>query len=652
VTRPILFLVPARGGSVRVPGKNLRIVAGIPLVGRAVRLALAAAGRVDGGPHLVVCSTDDPDVATVAAAFGAAIVDRPPELATETSSSVDVALHALDATASRDPGPLVLLQPTSPLTDVDDVVAAIEAFERGGGRGVASVTRSHPAGWHVAPAADLAHRDRATPDAAAARVVGPITPAIGAATPTADLILSGAIYVVDPESLRAERRFVGPATIGIEIPMERSVDVDEPADLVIAEAFAAAGATRSAPASTERGPAAGRPDASAAADPVARSRTIAVLTTGRQDWGILHSVAAAIREEPGLRLRLIAGGMHLSSRHGRPLDEVIAAGFEPDAALDWLGPGPADPAPDVQAAAALQAVGEELRRHPVDAIVLAGDRFETAAAALAATVLGIPIVHLHGGEQTLGAFDDALRHAITKLADLHLVSRPEHAARIVAMGEDPATVHVVGSPSLDGLRRSDLPDREELAAVLGLPLEPPVVVVTVHPATLEIDPAASAGAVAAAMDEVEATYVVTLPNVDPGAAAVREILATAVGGRPRRVAVDALGERRYWGLLRVADAMLGNSSSGVAEAPAIGLPVVNVGDRQAGRIRHANVLDVPADAAAVAAALRRALDPAFRADLQAADLPLADGRAGERIAHIIAAWHPTHPPRKAPVVLA
>ena len=378
-------------------------------------------------------------------------------------------------------------------------------------------------------------------------------------------------------------------------------------------------------------------------------RTIAVLTTGRQDWGILRSTATAIGAEPSLRLALLAGGMHASERHGRTIDLVRADGFEP-VALDWpvdLADGSEAPA-DVQAAGALAAVGAELRRSRPAAIVLAGDRFETAAAALAATVNLVPIVHLHGGEQTLGAIDDALRHAITKLAHLHLVSSDEHARRVIAMGEDPATVHVVGAPGLDNLGRADLPTRAELEAGLGRTLEPPVVLVTVQPETLASDPLAAAAAVAGAMTAVAATYVVTLPNADPAGDQVRTVVeaaAQAAGG----TTVAALGERRYWGLLRLADAMLGNSSSGLIEAPAVRLPAVNVGDRQAGRSRGPNVIDVPAEPGAVAAALRRALDPATRADLPEPDPRLVDGRAGERVARIIAAWQPSIPPRKPPI---
>jgi UDP-hydrolysing UDP-N-acetyl-D-glucosamine 2-epimerase len=377
------------------------------------------------------------------------------------------------------------------------------------------------------------------------------------------------------------------------------------------------------------------------------TRVIAVLTTGRQDWGILRSTCVAIRATDGLELRLLAGGMHLSAAHGSTVRLLRDDGFAPNVEIAWID----DPATQAahQAGAALERIGEDLAAHRPDAIVLAGDRFETAAAALAATLARVPIVHLHGGEQTLGAFDDALRHAITKLSHLHLVSEPEHAARVIALGEDPATVHVVGAPGLDNADRPDLPDRAALAADLGISLEPPVVIVTLHPETLGTGPDGLSDAVITAMDTIPATYVVTLPNSDPDADRIRTRLLDATAGHPRRVAVEALGERRFWGLLRTADAMLGNSSSAIVEAPAVGLPAVNVGDRQRGRHRGSNVIDAAPDGSAVTAALARALDPATRKAALEGRPPLADGRVGERIARIIAAWEPPVPPRKAPI---
>ncbi len=218
LSSPLLFLVPARAGSVRVPGKNLRLVAGIPLVGWGIRIARLAAARLPGGPHVVACSTDDAEIGAVATAWGAdAIIARPPALATATATSVDVAIHALDELAT--PGSMfravVLVQATSPLTHPGDMVAAVERFD-GGADSVVSVTPSHPAAWHLGLEA-------------------------GEGADAHDDVLTGAFYVVAPEVLRTRRRFVEPGrTEPFRVPPDRSIDVDEPLDLVLAEGILAA----------------------------------------------------------------------------------------------------------------------------------------------------------------------------------------------------------------------------------------------------------------------------------------------------------------------------------------------------------------------------------------------------------------------------
>lgn len=367
--------------------------------------------------------------------------------------------------------------------------------------------------------------------------------------------------------------------------------------------------------------------------------TYGILTTGRQDWGILRSLAVGLSREPGHEVVVLAGGMACSPQHGE-VAAIIERDGLPVRRLPWtLG----DPARECADATVL--VAEALRALRPRALVLAGDRYETLAAAQAATLALVPIVHLHGGEETQGAFDDAIRHAVTKLSHLHFTSHPAHAARVLQMGEAPDTVHVVGAPGLDNLRRDDLASREELEAHLGLPLAAPVVVVTLHPTTLGKEGDAELRAVLAAMSAVPATYVVTLPNADPGNVPIRAAL-TAACDAPGRRAVDALGERRYLGLLRAADAMLGNSSSGILEAPALGLPVVNVGDRQKGRVRGDNVIDVPPFDDEVVAALRRALDPSFRRTLDPARAPFGDGRAAEKMLHVLRGFSPGEPPTK------
>jgi UDP-hydrolysing UDP-N-acetyl-D-glucosamine 2-epimerase len=365
-------------------------------------------------------------------------------------------------------------------------------------------------------------------------------------------------------------------------------------------------------------------------------RRICVLTTGRQDWGILRSTSALLRDSKDFDLRVVAAGMACSTKHGSTDQAILAEGFTIAERLAWE---PGIDAVYTEAGTAIRAIGEALDRQKPDALVLLGDRFETISAAVAATTLKIPIVHLHGGEQTEGAFDDAFRHAITKMAHLHLVSHEDHRRRVVEMGEDPASVHVVGAPGLDNLHRADLPSRADLEQSLGITLAPPVVLVTVHPTTMSNEPMAEVECAVAAMQQVEATYVITLPNSDPGNAPIRDALVAFAQG-PRRVAVDALGERRYWGMMRVSDAMLGNTSSALIEAPALGLPAVNVGDRQKGRARGANVIDVGTDADAVTRALRDALDPAFRARAVAAGSLFGDGHSAPRVVDILSRWRP------------
>lgn len=370
---------------------------------------------------------------------------------------------------------------------------------------------------------------------------------------------------------------------------------------------------------------------------------LAVLTSGRQDFGILRETLLLLREDPAFELLLWAGGMHLGARFGRSVDLVRGDGFEVARELAFLGE---PPDPGVDTGRALITVVEAIRADRPDALLLVGDRSETIAAGLAATLEDVAIVHLHGGEETEGAVDNAFRHALTKLAHLHLVSHEAHAQRVIQMGEDPDQVVVVGAAGLDNARREDLPDRQDLEGDLGFPLRPPVILVTVHPTTLAADPCADAHAVAAAIEEVRATYVVTLPNADAGGAAIRDLWLARAAEQERIHVVEALGERRYWGMLRVADVVLGNSSSGIIEAPSAGVPTVNVGDRQKGRLRHPGTRDVPADASRVAAALREALRPGERGRLARVPGPYPEGPVAPRIVAALAGWVPAHTTRK------
>lgn len=333
---------------------------------------------------------------------------------------------------------------------------------------------------------------------------------------------------------------------------------------------------------------------------------LAVFTSGRQDWGALagaRSAAAGSR----LEVVVIAGGMH--ARAGAA--PLVPA---PEATIDAVPPGDGDLDVARAAAATTRGLAEALTRVGAEALLVLGDRTETLAAALAATCLRIPIVHLHGGELSTGAIDDACRHAITRLAQLHCVAHPAFRERLLAWGEAPERVVVTGAPALDALLGAPLPARPELETALGRSLGAPLLLLTHHPTTLAAGaPAAEVEAVLGGLTRAlashpGATVVCTRPNVDAGGSEIQAVLARAAERDPRIALVTDLGSARWWGLMGQAQALVGNSSSGIVEAGCFDLPVVNVGERQAGRLRLGRIEDVAPDAGAIAAALGRALE--------------------------------------------
>lgn len=339
--------------------------------------------------------------------------------------------------------------------------------------------------------------------------------------------------------------------------------------------------------------------------------------------------------------------MHLSPRFGRPLALLEPDGLEPDETLPFVG-DPPDPAGDT--ARALVTIAERLQARRPDALLLVGDRSETIAAGIAATLTRTPIVHVHGGEESEGAIDNLFRHALTKLSHLHLVAHPVYAERVRQMGEPSENIVVVGVPGVDNLWRDDLPSRSELQHALSHALTDPIVLVTVQPTTLGHESTTSldeVSAVASALEDVAATVVITQPNSDSGSETIRSFWREWSAGRPNVCLVDALGERRYWGMLRIAAAVVGNSSSGIMEAPAAGVPVVNVGDRQRGRLRFGKVRDVDPTASSIRSALRDALGEAARRAKAGARSDSESQLAAPRVVDAITAWLPRRGARKS-----
>jgi UDP-hydrolysing UDP-N-acetyl-D-glucosamine 2-epimerase len=368
----------------------------------------------------------------------------------------------------------------------------------------------------------------------------------------------------------------------------------------------------------------------------ANARAIGVVTVSRSDYGHLCPVLHEIRSAPDLGLLLFVAGAHLSPRFGRTVDLIEADGWPIAATIDMLEP---DDLPEAIAASTARGVDGFARafaRQRPDVLVLLGDRFEMLAAAVAALPLVVPVAHIHGGEESEGAIDNQIRHAITKLAHVHFASAEPHARRIARMGEEPWRIHVTGAPGLDRIRPSELLPRGEVATSMGLPAAGPWLVVTFHPVTLEHrDTERHVDELLAALDKLEATLILTYPGADTAGRTIIDRIEEFAGRHPNVRLAKSLGDRLYLSLLEHADAMVGNSSSGLIEAPSLGLPAVNIGSRQAGRLRSANVIDVEPERHDILRAIEAALAPGLRARLRAMPNPYGDGCAAARIVKIL-----------------
>jgi UDP-hydrolysing UDP-N-acetyl-D-glucosamine 2-epimerase len=365
-------------------------------------------------------------------------------------------------------------------------------------------------------------------------------------------------------------------------------------------------------------------------------RTIAVVTVARSDYGHLRPLLAELRAASDVTLGVVVGGAHFSPRFGRTVAEIEADGWPIVGSVNVAADSDTPEAIATAAGAGLAGFAIAFARARPDIVVVLGDRLEMLTAAAAALPLGVAVAHVHGGEITEGAIDEQARHAITKLSHLHFAAAEPYAARIRRMGEEDWRVHAVGAPGLDRFRLVAPLTRAALARRLDVPLTPPVVVVTFHPETLAPDDVAGhVDELVAALKDVNGTIVASFPGADAGHATIVRRLESFAASRASVRLLASMGDDVYAALLREADVMVGNSSSGIIETPSFALPAVNIGARQAGRLRAANVVDVEHGRDAIAAGLARALDPAFRRALAGLTNPYGDGHAAPRIARVL-----------------
>lgn len=359
---------------------------------------------------------------------------------------------------------------------------------------------------------------------------------------------------------------------------------------------------------------------------------LAVVTVARSDYGIYRPLLDALHTASDFELSIIATGMHLDPRYGYTVAQIEADGFTVAERVESLVAS--DTAGGVVRSMGLGLLGfaAVYERNHYDMVMVLGDRFDMIPAAQAALPFRLPVAHLHGGELTVGAMDDALRHAITKLSHLHFTATESYARRVIRMGESPWRVTVSGAPSLDHLTRLERLPVAALKARFSLHFEAPPLLVTLHPATLEsLSVESQVNALLDALATVDLPVVITAPNADPGSDLIRRRLQAFAQARAQVDWVENFGAAAYFSMMAAAAAMVGNSSSGILEAASFHLPVVNIGRRQEGRVRGGNVIDVPYDAAQIVAAIQQATDPAFRTGLRDLVNPYGDGHAVERI---------------------
>lgn len=367
-------------------------------------------------------------------------------------------------------------------------------------------------------------------------------------------------------------------------------------------------------------------------------KKIAVFTGTRAEYGLLYWLLKDLQADTSLQLQLLVSGTHLSPEFGCTYTQIENDGFKIDEKIEILLSS--DSSVGVAKSMGLGVLGfaDALDRMKPDALVILGDRFEALAAAQTAMILKVPIIHLHGGEITEGAYDDAIRHAITKLSYLHGTSTEEYRQRVIQLGEAPDRVTNVGAIGLDHLERSKMLSVDEIAGSLNFSLSRPYFLVTYHPVTLaEEDPQRSFQALLDSLDTFpEHQVIITYPNADDGGRKIIPMLEAYASQNPNRVlAIKSLGQQRYLSSVKHADAVIGNSSSGIIEVPSFDVPTVDIGMRQKGRLTARSVLHCDANKDSICKAINNAILRTYKTDNEKIVNPYGAGDASTKVINMI-----------------
>ncbi|KOA21126.1 UDP-N,N'-diacetylbacillosamine 2-epimerase (hydrolyzing) [Clostridium homopropionicum DSM 5847] len=368
-------------------------------------------------------------------------------------------------------------------------------------------------------------------------------------------------------------------------------------------------------------------------------RKIAVITGTRADYGIYYSVLKAIENNPKLDLNLIVCGMHLSPEFGYTVEEIEKDGFFIADKIETILSSDTGASMAKSVGLTLMGLTQSLERIKPDILVVLGDRGEMMAGALAAIHMNIPVAHIHGGEVT-GTVDESIRHAITKLTHIHLPATEDSKQRIIKMGEKEKDIYVVGAPGIDYIKNTKYLSREELLKRFNLKDEK-IFILTQHPVTTERDKVEwQVRQTFEALVECGMQTIVSYPNSDNGGREIIKVIEEYRAKYDYFKVFRNITQVEYLSLLNVADAMIGNSSSGIIEAPSFKLPVINIGTRQDGRLRACNVIDVGYTKEEILAGINKALnEDEYKEKLKNCTNPYGDGEAGSRISEILSRVH-------------
>lgn len=363
-------------------------------------------------------------------------------------------------------------------------------------------------------------------------------------------------------------------------------------------------------------------------------RKICVVTGSRAEYGLLYWLMREIQADSDLQLQLIVTGMHLSPEFGLTYRIIEEDGFTVDARVEMLLSS--DTPVGIAKSIGLGVIGfaDTLDRLKPDIIVVLGDRYEILAAVQAALVARIPVAHIHGGETTEGAIDESIRHAITKMSHLHFVAAEPYRTRVIQMGEHPDTVVNAGALGIENIKRLKLLDKSQLEQSINFDFGNPCFLVTYHPATLgAIPPGDAMQALLDALDYFPAARIIfTKPNSDTDGRLLGQMIDEYAGRNKGRVAVfTSMGQIRYLSALQFVDAVIGNSSSGIIEAPVFNTPTVNIGDRQSGRLKADSIVDCQETTESIAAAINIVLSPLFKNSIKQGASPYGNGESASHI---------------------